>query len=93
MDGLIAVTGMRAGFNPSEEATVRDMFFHFCTLRAPYPGPRWQNMEMNRAIEAHNIKPAIDEHVFNFEEAREAVEYFEGMNHFGKVYIQVAKDI
>ncbi|KAI3575054.1 hypothetical protein IWW34DRAFT_793263 [Fusarium oxysporum f. sp. albedinis] len=84
MYGLIVLAGMRAGVNPAQEATATDMFFHFCTLRIPYPGPRWQFMEMNRAIETHNIKPAIDDRVFSFQEAREAVEYFESKKHFGK---------
>lgn len=92
MDGLIVLASMRAGVNPAQEAAVTDMLSHFCTLRIPHPGRRWQLMEMSRAVETHNIKPAIDDRVFNFQEAREAVEYFESMKYFGKVCIQIVKD-
>ncbi|KAJ4172975.1 hypothetical protein NW754_003181 [Fusarium falciforme] len=92
MDGLISVVGLRAGTNPAEQPVLVDMFSRFCTIRIAYVGPRLQFEEMNRAIEANDIRPVVDERVFRLEEAREAFEYLESMKHFGKVCIEVVKD-
>ncbi|KAK7416681.1 hypothetical protein QQX98_005007 [Neonectria punicea] len=92
MDGLVSVVGLRAGVNPAEQPVLLDMFFRFCTTRIAYVGPRSQFVEMNRAIEANDIKPVIDEQIFGLEEARDAFAYLESMKHFGKVCIEVVKD-
>ncbi|EXL66913.1 hypothetical protein FOPG_16941 [Fusarium oxysporum f. sp. conglutinans race 2 54008] len=93
MDGLISVVGVRAGAHPEEQPVLMDMFFRFCTTRIAYVGPRVQFEEMNRAIEANNIKPVIDGRVFSLEEARDAFEYLESMKHLGKVCIEVVKSV
>ena len=41
---------------------------------------------MNRAVEAHALKPVVDR-VFPFEEAPEAFRYLQSGAHFGKVVI------
>ncbi|KDQ58231.1 hypothetical protein JAAARDRAFT_35041 [Jaapia argillacea MUCL 33604] len=53
-------------------------------------GSRAQFEEMNRLIVARNIKPVVD-HVFEFEQAREAFEYLSQQKHVGKVIIRVVK--
>ncbi|KAF5572586.1 alcohol dehydrogenase, partial [Fusarium pseudoanthophilum] len=88
VDGLISVVGKRAGAHPKDQPVLIDMFYRFCTIRIAYVGPRTQFEEMNRAIEANNIKPVIDERVFSLEEARDAFKYLESMKHFGKVCIK-----
>ncbi|KAF5708157.1 alcohol dehydrogenase [Fusarium mundagurra] len=93
VDGLISIVGKRAGANPKDQPVLIDMFSKFCTIRIAYVGPRLQFEEMNRAIEANNIKPVIDERVFSLEEARDAFEYLESMKHFGKVCIEVVKSV
>ncbi|KAG5759282.1 hypothetical protein H9Q72_012595 [Fusarium xylarioides] len=93
MDGLISVVGVRAGTHPEEQPVLMDMFFRFGTTRIAYVGPRTQFEEMNRAIEANDIKPVIDGRVFGLEEARDAFEYLESMKHFGKVCIEVVKSV
>lgn len=65
------------------------MFFHFCIVRTVFVGPRAQYEDMNRVIETHAIKPAIDERVFEFEDTREAYKYMETQQHFGKVCIKI----
>ncbi|KAK7424586.1 hypothetical protein QQZ08_008596 [Neonectria magnoliae] len=92
MDGLIAVAGLRAGVNPAEQPVLLDMFFQFCTTRIAYVGPRSQFVEMNRAIEANDIKPMVDERIFGLDIARDAFAYLESMKHFGKVCIEGVKD-
>ncbi|KAG5804992.1 hypothetical protein H9Q74_013559 [Fusarium xylarioides] len=93
MDGLISVVGVRAGTHPEEQPVLMDLFFRFCTTRIAYVGPRTQFEEMNRAIEANDIKPVIDGRVFSLKEARDAFEYLESMKHFGKVCIEVVKSV
>jgi len=44
---------------------------------------------MNRIINAHRIRPAVDK-ISTFEEATEEYRYFEEQQHFGKVLIQVS---
>lgn len=92
IDGLISVVRSRAGANPAEQPVLLDMFFHFCTMRIAHVGSRSRFGEMNRAIEANDIKPVIDDRIFSLEEARDAFTYLESMRHFGKVCIEVTKD-
>jgi NADPH:quinone reductase-like Zn-dependent oxidoreductase len=49
-------------------------------------GSRKMFEDMNRAIEANQIKPVIDK-TFAFGEAREALKYLESGSHFGKIVI------
>ncbi|KAF5003068.1 hypothetical protein FDECE_10379 [Fusarium decemcellulare] len=90
-DGLISVVGIRGG--PAEKApALVDMFFRFCTLRIAYVGPRSQFEDMNRSIEANNIKPIVDGRIFSFEEAKEAYKYMEEMKQIGKICIKVSEE-
>lgn len=86
--GIVALVGFRGGAS-EEEPKLMDMFFHFCIVRTVFVGPRAQYEDMNRVIETHAIKPAIDERVFEFEDTREAYKYMETQQHFGKVCIKI----
>jgi NADPH:quinone reductase-like Zn-dependent oxidoreductase len=44
---------------------------------------------MNRAIEANDIKPVVDEKVFTLDETKEAYQYMWDQKHFGKLCIQI----
>lgn len=46
---------------------------------------------MNRLIAAHKIRPVINK-VFEFDEAKEAFEYYQAQKHIGNVVIRVAKE-
>lgn len=48
-------------------------------------------VDMNSFIDAHGIKPVIDEKIFAFREARQAYEYLLDQDFFGKILIQVVK--
>ncbi|KAB2576615.1 Zinc-type alcohol dehydrogenase-like protein [Lasiodiplodia theobromae] len=91
--GLISLVGFRGGApdasTPDLEPRLLDVFFRFCVVRTSFVGPRTQYEAMNRAIEALDIKPAIDERVFEFGEAREAFAYMESQGHFGKVCVKL----
>lgn len=56
------------------------------TLRRLFGGSRATFEEMNRAIEAHALRPTIGR-VFAFDAANEAYEFFAGKRHFGKVVV------
>lgn len=59
------------------------------TLRGIINGPRDRFQEMCDFYSKHQIKPAVDK-VFEFGQAKEALEFLYGGAHFGKVVIRVA---
>ncbi|PYH48796.1 zinc-dependent alcohol dehydrogenase family protein [Aspergillus saccharolyticus JOP 1030-1] len=89
-EGMIAMTGLLGGPPPGENVnTLVDCLMNLCTVRGVLLGTRRQFEEMNRFIEEHGIRPAIDERVFGFAEVREAYEYMEEQKHFSKVCVRV----
>lgn len=50
-------------------------------------GSREMFDEMNRFIELHQLKPAIDK-VFDYDESREALKHLESGAHFGKIVVK-----
>lgn len=57
-------------------------------LQGVFVGSMAMFLAMNRAIEAHRMKPVIDE-VFPFEQANEALAKLESGSHFGKIVIRM----
>lgn len=47
--------------------------------------------DMNRLIAAHKLRPVVDKRIFEFDEVKEAYEYFEAQKHVGNAVIRVAK--
>lgn len=72
MDGVISIIGFLGGFKAEEQPNFVDCLSNICTVRGLLVGSRLQFEDMNRAIEANNIKPIIDSRVFKIEQAREA---------------------
>jgi NADPH:quinone reductase-like Zn-dependent oxidoreductase len=62
---------------------------NICTVRGILVGSRLQFEEMNRAIEANDIKPVVDEKVFTLDEAKDAYQYMWDQKHFGKLCIKI----
>jgi len=58
-------------------------------LRGIIVGSRVLHEEMNRAIEAYDIKPVVDEKVFKLEELKEAYKYLYAQKHSGKLCIEI----
>ena len=52
-------------------------------------GSRLQFEDMNRAIEANDIHPVVDEKVFNLTELKDAYQYMWDQKHFGKLTIKI----
>lgn len=59
------------------------------TLKGLLNGPKDRFEEMSRFYEQHQIHPIIDK-VFDFEEAKEALQYLYSGGHFGKVIVKVS---
>ena len=58
-------------------------------MRGIVVGPRSDFENMNKAIEANDIHPIIDEKVFSLEETREAYQYLSDQKVFGKLCIKI----
>lgn len=63
---------------------------NICTVRGLLVGSRMQFEDMNRAIEANDIHPVVDEKVFELAELKEAYQYMWDQKHFGKLTIKIA---
>jgi len=81
--GLIGVlTGVSGAINPTP------IMVKSITVKGIYVGSRTMFADMNRAIEAHNLKPVIDQ-TFDFKDARSAYHAMRGAGHFGKLVIKM----
>ncbi|EMC91799.1 hypothetical protein BAUCODRAFT_38938 [Baudoinia panamericana UAMH 10762] len=89
IDGVISIIGFLGGVKGEQQPTFLDCLNNICTVRGVLVGSRMQFEEMNRAIEANNIKPLVDEKVFKLEEVREAYQYMWDQKHFGKLCISI----
>jgi D-arabinose 1-dehydrogenase-like Zn-dependent alcohol dehydrogenase len=73
-----------------EQPTFLDCLLNLCTVRGVLVGSRLQFEDMNRAIEVNNIKPVVNEKVFELKELKEAYQYMWDQKHFGKLCIKIA---
>lgn len=89
IDGVISIIGFIGGFS-KDQPTFLDCLNNLCTVRGLLVGSRLQFEDMNRAIEANNIHPVVDEKVFELGQLKEAYEYMWDQKHFGKVTIKIA---
>lgn len=88
-DGVISIIGFIGGGKAEKQPSFLDCLMNICTVRGVYVGSRAQMEEMNRAIEANNIKPVVDEKVFKLAETKEAYQYMWDQKHFGKLCISI----
>ena len=88
IEGVINIVGFLGGGEKDKEIGFWDCFKSTCIVRGVNVGSREQFEEMIRFIEEHNIKPVVDEKVFEFEQAKEAYQYLQEQNFFGKVVIK-----
>ncbi|KAH8700788.1 alcohol dehydrogenase [Talaromyces proteolyticus] len=89
-EGTVSVVGFLAddgnsGSGPGLMSTLARAI----TVRGVLGGSKLQLEELNRAVERLDLKPVIDEKVFEFSEAREAYQYLMEGRHVGKVVIKV----
>ncbi|MEW6731912.1 MAG: NAD(P)-dependent alcohol dehydrogenase [Acidobacteriota bacterium] len=84
MGGHIAIIGLLAGRGDLNSTNI---LLKAARIQGILIGSGKMFAEMNRAIEANQIRPVIDK-TFAFEEAREALKYLESGAHFGKVVVK-----
>lgn len=87
-----SITSFTSPGSDEKAPTFLDTIFSCCTVQAITVGSRLQFEDMNRAIEASDIHPVLDEHVFKLDQAREAYQYLWDQKHFGKVIIRIASE-
>jgi len=88
-DGIITIIGFLGGVRGEKQPTFLECLNTGSIVRGVLVGSRLQFEEMNRAIEANNILPVVDEKVFKLAEAKEAYQYMWDQKHFGKLTIDI----
>jgi len=89
LEGVISVIGFLAGPKGENEPGALAALTSGCIIRGILIGSKAQLVAMNRAIDANNIHPIVDEKTFGFENALDAYEYQWKQENFGKVVIQL----
>lgn len=89
IDGVISIVGFLGGFS-KEQPSFLDCLNNICTVRGLLVGSRAQFEDMNRAIEANDIHPVVEEKVFELAQLKEAYQFMWDQKHFGKLTIKVA---
>ena len=84
--GAVSLIGGVAGW--TEKVAYRSLLRSAARIRTVNVGSVGMFKDMNRAIEAHRIRPVIDE-IFPFDRAPEALSKLESGTHFGKIVIRL----
>jgi len=87
LGGKIGMIGVLAGADG--ECNPRNLMMTGSSIHGIFVGNRLMFEEMNDTIARHDIHPVIDK-VFPFEEAVDAIQYFQRQAHLGKVVINIA---
>lgn len=74
IEGVISIIGFIGGFDKQQPGFV-ECLNSICTVRGILVGSRKQFEDMNRAIEANNIHPIVDEKIFDLAHLKDAYEY------------------
>jgi len=82
--GQISLIGVLSGF--AAEISTASILSKNVRVQGVYVGSREMFEQMNRAIAQSRLRPIVDR-VFPFAEAREAYDYLESGQHFGKVVV------
>lgn len=80
--GYVGVVGNLSGSFSSEADTERNI--RIATIAV---GSREMTEDLMRALEMHGLKPIIDSKTFQFDQLKEALQYLEQGQHFGKVVV------
>jgi NADPH:quinone reductase-like Zn-dependent oxidoreductase len=90
--GLISAIGYLSGKQDEADNRINTNVLALrrnVTLKGIWNGPKDRLEEVLELYRLKTIHPIIDK-VFEFDQAREAMEYLAGGNHFGKVVIKVS---
>ncbi|KAF9242430.1 hypothetical protein DTO013E5_7748 [Penicillium roqueforti] len=83
------ITGIGYVSKSGDQPTLLESFSAKCTVQSIVVGSRAQFEQMNRAVEAHNIHPVMDQKTFRLEDLKSAYQYMSEQRHFGKVGIKI----
>ena len=83
---LVSSAGILNNSQGNLQSILNSIFVKLVKVRPVFVGHRRSFENMNRAIEAYKIKPAI-ERIFSFEEAKKSYEYLKTGENIGKVVI------
>ena len=75
VNGVVAASGLLGESPHGKVPTILDTIFATCIARGILLGSRKQFDEMNRFVEKHNIKPLLDDKIFDFAEMKEAFQF------------------
>ncbi len=88
MGGRVSLIGNRAA--GSAEVNLTSVLMKGVCVQGIFVGSSAMFEGMNAAIAIHRIRPVVDR-VFAMDQARDALRYFDGGSHFGKVCIRVGE--
>ena len=86
-DGLVAVTGILG--QAADVPTLLDCKYSCCVVRGFFLGSRRQFVDMKRFIELHDLKPTVDERMFDITSVKDAYAYMADQKHFSKIGIRI----
>ncbi|KAI5363188.1 putative GroES-like superfamily, alcohol dehydrogenase-like, NAD(P)-binding domain superfamily [Septoria linicola] len=89
IDGVITIIGFLGGVKGEEMPSMIDALMNICTIRGVLVGSRQQFEAMNRAVEANDIHPVVDEKKWTLDQVPEAYQYMWDQKHFAKVGIEI----
>jgi NADPH:quinone reductase-like Zn-dependent oxidoreductase len=90
IQGVISLVGFMVLSENNNEPKLLEALYHGCIARGVLVGSKEEFQDMNSFIDANNIKPVIDEKVFDFTDVQAAYHYMWDQKHFGKVTIKIS---
>jgi len=88
IDGVISIIEFIGG-STKDQPTFLDCVSNLCTVRGLLVGSRMQFEDMNKAIEANNIHPVVDQKEFGLDQLKEAYQYMFDQKNVGKVTVKI----
>lgn len=86
ISGRISLVGVLTGFEG--QVNPLSILRKSLTVKGIYVGSADMQRQFHAALEQNQIHPVIDR-IFNFEQAKEAYEYLQSAQHFGKIVIRL----
>ncbi|KAK4188080.1 hypothetical protein QBC35DRAFT_383455 [Podospora australis] len=91
-EGTVSLVGYLEGLNATwKHEELVHLIRKAANLKGIFTGSRDEFQELNNFLEERNVslKGLVDDRIFSFDEAKEALEYLESGKHVGKVVIKV----
>ncbi|KAI1340452.1 NAD(P)-binding protein [Xylariaceae sp. FL0016] len=87
-DGLVTVSGVLGGMGEGvQKVDLMSSMWNICNVRGVLLGSRDMLSDMVRFIDENKVSIAVDDMIFNFEDARDAFVRLRDQKHFSKVVI------